>query len=144
MLRSPKDLFYPTAPRSPWTQVSFCWGSIWMSILLLVGISIGEKFKNTANSPESRATWGILDSHHVLCEEYFFPCFKLANTLLENAVRDTQTARLTLLWDFSVGLCFPGFTSMLELISFSLFSAHQPLRHFTVSRTCFAPLCAYT
>lgn len=63
-----------------------------MSILLLVGISTGytgEKFKNTAHSPGSPAICGIFYSHHILCEEYFFLCFKLANTLLEN-VRDAQ------------------------------------------------------
>lgn len=67
-----------------------------MSILLLLGISAGytgEKFY-TADSPESPAICGVLYSHHLLCEEYFFLCFKLANTLQEN---DTQTVRFTLL-----------------------------------------------
>lgn len=62
-----------------------------MSILLLVGISagyIGEKF-NTADSPGPPAICDILYSHHLLYEEYLFLCFKIANIVLENIVRDT-------------------------------------------------------
>lgn len=73
-----------------------------MSILLPGGISTGctgEECKNMAYSPEFPAICGIyvFNSHHILCEEYFFLCFKLANVLLEDVGRDAQRMRLTLL-----------------------------------------------